>query len=59
MGNEAQRAEWREHNRRRRVAAKKSGICSTCLAREVEKGKGQCTVCRKKRRAAGSAWSAE
>lgn len=49
MHSEAQRAEWRAHNRRRRAAAAKAGICSTCLAREHEPGYKQCRVCRQKR----------
>lgn len=51
MHDAATRAEWRAHNERRRAAAKKAGICSTCLAREVAKGKSQCPVCRAKRAA--------
>jgi hypothetical protein len=48
MHSPQQRAAWRAHNQQRRAAAAKAGICSTCLAREVEHGKAQCAVCRAK-----------
>lgn len=50
MADETQRKQWREYNRRRRAAAAKAGICSTCLARENQPGRAQCRVCREKAR---------
>ena len=49
MHDEKTRKKWRAHNRRRREAAKKAGICTTCIAREVMPGRSICRVCRAKR----------
>jgi len=49
MHDEATREKWRQHNRRRRAAAKKFKICSRCLARERVRGQSQCAECAQKR----------
>lgn len=49
MHDERTRKQWRSYNRRRRVRAKETGTCTTCLARPVMPGRASCRVCRDKR----------
>lgn len=55
MPTDAQRAYWREYNRRRREAARAEDVCIVCTIRDARPGKVSCMECalRKCRRQAG------